>query len=220
MNDASARIWTFATIIGVIAIVALGWFLGIAPKLADIARIESERTVVAAQNDINRVTLQTLQADFEKLDEYRQQLDDIEAEFPELPEYADVAETFFRDLVTADLTLQNLVLQEPTAAAPETILNEFGQVPQGTLVRLNGSIGVEGEFSDIFVFIESLQRDGRFILVPTATFSEGDNPDSRGASISFSIFMIAGEPAEGAIQISETPAGPDDQAADEEAAEG
>ena len=51
MTTASTRIWTFATVFVIIIVIALGWFVGISPKLADAARFDADRQAVVIQND-------------------------------------------------------------------------------------------------------------------------------------------------------------------------
>jgi len=57
MNTAATRIWTFATVIAIILIVALGWFLGASPLLTQAASANAERLAVEAQNAQARATL-------------------------------------------------------------------------------------------------------------------------------------------------------------------
>ncbi len=220
MTTATTRIWTFASVIAVIVIVALGWFLGVSPKVAEITRFEAERLVVAAQNEVNRATLASLQADFENLDEFREQLDAIEAEFPELPEYAELLDLLRTAALPEGLALENLALGEPAAATIDSVLDEFGQLPQGTLIRLDGAIGVQGDVLAALRYVSSLQSAERFVLITDVVHSEGRNPDDRSTTITFSLFLISGEPVEGALQVSPTPDGPEEQAAEDEEAEG
>lgn len=216
MNSAATRIWTFSAVIAVIAIIALGWFLGISPKLAEAARFEAERIVVAGQNDLNRVTLAALQEDFDNLDDFRDQLEEIETEFPPLPLYDELSASILSPMTSLGLTLENFLLSDPSPASPEVVLDQFGQVPSGTLLRMEGVISVQGELSAALALITTMQTNERFIMITNVVHADGRDPLARVTTISFSTFMIAGEPAEGAIQVSETPDGPTEQAATEE----
>lgn len=220
MNSAATRIWTFSAVIAVIAIVALGWFLGISPKLAEAARFEAERIVVAGQNDLNRVTLAALQEDFDNLDDFRDQLEEIETEFPPLPLYDELSTSILGPMTSLGLTLENFLLSEPAPATPEVVLDQFGQVASGTLLRMEGAISVQGDIPAALALITAMQTSERFIMITNVVHADGRDDEARVTTISFSTFMIAGEPAEGAIQVSETPDGPEEQAANEEQAEG
>lgn len=212
MNSASTRIWTFATVIAVVVLVALGWFLGAAPKLAEAARYDSERAAVVAQNQLSRTTLAQIEADFERLAEFEQELAELQAEFPELPEYADAVETFLRELVGEGLTLESLVVDEPAPADPTIVPDQFGQVPPGTLLRLDVVATVQGELTPTLAYIDALQSSDRFTIVPGFLFTEGRDPDARGTTITIILYMIAGEPAPGVLPL--------DGATPEESAEG
>ncbi len=221
MNSASTRIWTFATVIVIIMVAALGWFLGAAPKLAEAQRYDTEREAVQAQNELSRTTLAQIEADFERLAEFEQELAELQAEFPELPEYADAVETFLRELVGEGLTLESLVVDEPVAADPTLVPDQFGQVPPGTLLQFEAVATVLGELPPTLAYIDALQNSGRFTIVPDFIFSEGSEPDARSTSITITLYMIAGDPAPGVLPLDGTvpeESGGDD--ADEEPAEG
>lgn len=204
MSTASTRIWTFATVILVIAVVALGWFLGASPKLAEIARVNSERLAVAAQNELARVALTQLQEDFERLDEFQRQLDELQAAFPEYPEYAATLDALFSDLTRSGLALESLSIGEPSPTDPSVVLDQFGQVPAGTLLELGATTSVRGELDAVLDFIDELQNSERYVTVPTFQFSGGRNAETQSASITITFYVIAGQPASGAIPLDGT----------------
>ena len=221
MNSASTRIWTFATVIVIIAVVALGWFLGAAPKLAESARYDSEREAVLVQNELSRTTLAQLEADFERLDEFERELAELQAEFPELPEYSDAVEALLEDAVREGLDLESVVIGEPAPADPTVVPDQFGQVPPGTLLKLDVVITVLGDLPSTLAYIDSVQAAGRFTIVPSFAFSDGRDADARSTTITIALYMIAGEPAPGVLPLDGTT--PEESAgddADEEPAEG
>ncbi|MER3390270.1 MAG: hypothetical protein RJQ01_09575 [Microcella sp.] len=220
MNSASTRVWTFATVITIIVVVALGWLLGVSPKLAETARYDTERAAVLQQNQLSRTTLAQIEADFERLDEFEQELAELQAEFPELPEYADAVETFLRELVSEGLALESLVVDEPAPADPTVVPDQFGQVPPGTLLRVEVVATVKGELSPALAYIDALQGSARFTIVPSFTFADGRNADERSTTITIEIFMIAGDPAPGVLPLDgTTPDEPEDGSGEEIPAE-
>ncbi len=221
MNTASTRIWTFATILTIIVVVALGWFLGVSPKLAEMTRYDTERAAVVLQNQLSRTTIAELEADFERLDEFEQELAALQAEFPELPEYADAISTLVQELASEGLTIDNIVVDEPVAADPTVVPDQFGQVPPGTLLRLEIVATVKGEVSAALAYIEALQASNRFTIVPSFIYSEGRNAEERSTSITIALYMIAGEPAPNVLPLDgTTPEESPDGTADDEPAEG
>lgn len=201
MNSASTRVWTFATVIVIVVVIALGWFLGVAPKLAEVTRVESERAAVLAQNQLSRTTLAQIEADFERLNEFEQELEELQAEFPELPEYADAVETFFTELVGEGLALESLVVDEPVAADPTVVPDQFGQVPPGTLLKLEVVATVLGDLGSTLAYIEALQAADRFTIVPSFAFTEGRDAEARSTSITITLYMIAGDPSPGVLPL-------------------
>jgi len=204
VNPASTRVWTFATVITIIALLALGWLLGVSPKLAEMTRYDTERAAVVLQNQLSRTTLAQIEADFERLDEFEQQLAELQAEFPELPEYPVAVDTFLRSLVSEGLTLENLVIAEPSAADPTVVPDQFGQVPPGTLLRLDVVATVKGDLSPALAYIDALQTSDRFTIVPSFIFSEGQIADERRTAITITLYMIAGDPAPGVLPLDGT----------------
>jgi hypothetical protein len=198
MTTASTRIWTFATVIMIVIVLALGWFLGISPKLADAARFDAERSSVQAQNDLARVTLAQLQADFERLDELLLELESLRAEFPTDAAYDDAVQELLTELLSADLTLQNVAINEPApttadvledgAAPPPSEADGEGVLPTGSLLRVSVSVTVIGPLSAILSYIETLQESPRFAIVSTGDFSRDVDG---GGEMTFSMIMYA-----------------------------
>ncbi len=198
MTTASTRIWTFATVIVIIIVIALGWFLGISPKLADAARFDADRTSVQAQNDLARVTLAQLQSDFERLDELRLELEGLRAEFPTDAAYDDAVEELLTELISADLTLQNVAINEPAPttadvledgeAPPPSEVDGDGVLPTGSLLRVSVSVTVIGPLPAILSYIETLQESARFAIVSTGNYGRDAAGDGE---MTFSMIMYA-----------------------------
>lgn len=218
MTSAATRVWTFATAFAIVIVVALGWFLGIAPKLAEMTRFESERVTVELQNNLNRIALAQIQDDFARINEFRAQLDAVAAEFPEMPEYDEIAETLFAEMLSAGLVLENLTISEPEPASPEAVVDEFGQLPRGTLVEISIVMTVYGDVLSALEFIDAVQRSERLSLVTGFVHVEGRYPVERRTSISLSMFVVTGTPVEGALPISGAPLGETPPPATEESA--
>ena len=202
MTTATTRIWTFATVIVIILVIALGWFLGISPKLADAARFDAERRSVIAQNDLARATLAQLQADFERIDDLLLDLEDLRAAFPTEAAYDDAVEELLTQSVQAGLTVQDLSLGEPSPTVAtvidedvETVEPEVdgdGLLPTGTLLRVPVSVTVNGSLPDILSFIDAMQRAARFAIVSTGDFSV-TLQDGPRMTISMVMYVVSGE---------------------------
>lgn len=202
MTTASTRIWTFAAAMLMIVVVALGWFLGASPKLADAARFDAERRSVEAQNDLARATIAQLEADFAQIDDLRDDLRLLRSEFPTQAEYDTVIEAFLRGMITEGLVLQNVVVNEPAPTSavapaegeqPVVEVDGDGELPTGSLLRVTASITVAGSLDQLLAYIDRLQMSPRFTIIPTASFSQGSNPEGRAMSISLIMYVVTGD---------------------------
>lgn len=202
MNSASMRVWSFATVLIIIVVVALGWFLGISPKLAEAARYESDRLAVQGQNEVTRAVIAQLEADFENIVALREELATLRAEFPTQAEYDDAVQEFITAILAEDLVLQNLQINEPsptTAAvlgpddvAPEPEIDGSGVLPSGSLLLVSTSITVFGSLDATLAFIDAMQRSPRFAIVPTWTFN-AEGGEGGETTITLYIYVISGE---------------------------
>lgn len=84
----SNRMVAFGAILLSAAIVALGWFLGVSPRLADAAAADGERQDVQSQNEGLEAQLVQLRADYERIDELRAEVSELRASIPDIADYA------------------------------------------------------------------------------------------------------------------------------------
>lgn len=202
MTTASTRIWSFATAIIIIIVIALGWFLGISPKLADAARFNTDRQSVVAQNELARATLAQLQADFEQIDTLLLELEELRAEFPTDAAYDDAVEELLTTMLSAGLSLENVALTEPAPTSagvlengdepPAPEVDGDGVLPAGSLLRISVSVTVSGELPRILSYIQNLQESARFAIVSTGNYGQ------RAAGVgemtfSMIIYAVSGE---------------------------
>lgn len=207
MTSAATRIWTFASSIFMILVVALGWFLGASPKLAEAARFDLERTSVLAQNDLARITIAQLEADSEQLEDLREQLQQLRAEFPTQAEYDAATEEFIVSLLGAGLELQSISINEPSAvsaaAAPDdeqgaTESEVSGVLPPGSLLEIAVTVTVAGDLRAALSFIETLQVSPRFSIVPSGDFSQGSNLEARAMTFQLTMYAVTAASEDGA----------------------
>jgi len=203
VNSASTRIWTFAAVLVMILVVALGWFLGIAPKLAEAVRLDGERLAVQGQNELARATLAQLEADFERIDELKEELAVLRAEFPTQAAYDDAVEQFVASVLAEGLVLQNLAISEPTPSTPEVLdpgtpapepeIDGDGVLPSGSLLLVSVSVTVQGSLSSTLAFIEALQTSERFAVLPGFVYTAGAANGLGETTITLNIYVISGE---------------------------
>jgi len=169
MTTASTRIWTFATVFVIIIVIALGWFVGISPKLADAARFDADRQAVVIQND----------AAYDNAIE--EMLNGMLASGLTLQNVA---------INESALTTAAVLVEGAAAPAPE--VDGEGLLPVGSLLRVSVSVTVGGTLPAILGYIDALQQSPRFAIISTGDYEAAAGADGE---MTFSIVMhvVSGE---------------------------
>lgn len=207
MTTASTRIWTFATVVIVIVVVALGWFLGAAPKLAEASRLDAERASIELQNEATRITNAQLEQDFSSISRLRTEIDELRERFPFTVEYDNAIEELLAGIVGESLSLNSVVVAAPVPDSPDTIIDENGQVAAGTLLRVPITINVGGDFFQALALIDRLQLSERFGIVVTADYVDGRDEAERATVINLVLFVVSNSPV--SVVAGDAPAGSD-----------
>ena len=79
------RVWAIGVVLGIGAIVLLGWFLGISPALTQGSAAAAQTQQVSDQNAMLRASGDKLKAQFAKLPQLNSQLTALQAEVPGSP---------------------------------------------------------------------------------------------------------------------------------------
>ena len=209
MTTTATRIWTFATVIVVIVVVALGWFLGVSPQLSSAAQAETDRQAVVAQNVALQATTDALAADFAAIGDLRDQLAEVQAEFPAYAAYDDFSEFLLGALGSAGVTLGSVQVAFSVPTSVDVVPDEAGQVAAGTLLRVPVSITVDGEFANALLFIQALQLSDRFTFVNVAAFTGGSTgAPSTVVSVVYYVVseapVVVDDPLAGGVEVEPT----------------
>ena len=76
------RLWLIGLVAAMVAVVAVGWLLGIQPQLAAVATADQSRATVQAQNATNEAVLAKLKKDYSSIDELKQKLVSLRQSVP------------------------------------------------------------------------------------------------------------------------------------------
>ncbi|MDX2024739.1 hypothetical protein [Microcella sp.] len=201
MTTAASRIWSFAAVLIMIAVVALGWFLGISPRLADAARFEIERQNVEAQNTVARAAIAQLQADFDNIDELLDELEGLREEFPTDAHYDVAIQELLTRLLSAGLGLQNIAINEPAPTTPLVLqegeeppaaeIDGGGILPAGSLLSVPVTVTVTGSLSSILNYIQALQESPRFSIVSRGDYAAAT--DVGTVTFSMIMYVVSGD---------------------------
>ena len=106
------RLWALVTAIVVVAVLGMGWLLGVSPLLAAASDADDQREAAEATNVAQAATLVELRAKFENVEEYRIELDalretipassDIEAFYAQMSQTADDVEVTITTLTAGE----------------------------------------------------------------------------------------------------------------------
>jgi len=196
----ATRLWTFGAVVVIAAILVLGWLIGAAPLLQQAGAADSDRTAVETQNLAQRAALETMKADFERLDEVQAELAELQASVP-AEEQADyfargVEQAALRHGVrpTSVVVGELPFLGGATGEEPLALSGTGGvatSTPAGTVYALPVTIGLEGTGLDIMATLRDLQALPRLFLVTgvTVTSAEVDGELPTG-TISGYIFIL------------------------------
>lgn len=221
----SNRLWLAGTVIVVIAVIALGWVLGIQPRLTEaaVALVETQR--VDALNEVEQAKLLALKKEFEEIDEIRGQVEELELSIPTKAELA----AFIRqvnDLAALNgVTVINITTADAAAyVLPEgaTVLDAEGQpvpapIAPANLVLVPMNIKVEGPYASVLSFIKGLQAGNRLYMVndvAVAKIDSAPDPENEDAVV---VELFGGE-LEGQVYVLVDPSVAAEETAEEEAA--
>jgi hypothetical protein len=177
------RLWILVAGMLAVAVIALGWFLGISPKLAEASTASDQREGIEATNEQYRQETDQLKSDFENLAPLKAELAEMVGQLPANANYS-----AFLDEVDALASAESVdvanvsfgapaVLPVEGAAAAETVPapadgEATNAVPSGSVITIPTTLTITGSFGDLRAMIGKLQTGDRLFLISGLDFSE------------------------------------------------
>lgn len=175
----SNRVWILGAVLASIAIVVMGWVVGISPKLAEADTAAAQRQNVDSQNLAQEQANALLKDEFAKIKTYQDDLKKLQVSVPA----TDALNVFF-DQIVADSTANGLVLDnltaleaaiyggsvDPTAATnPDTVKPAESTATDPNAPASGLSPTLTGRFFTIGVSLKGdrQRRSGHFALAKT-----------------------------------------------------
>ncbi|MCU1404553.1 MAG: hypothetical protein JWQ43_856 [Glaciihabitans sp.] len=111
---ATTRIRLIAALLSCVGILAVAFFLGVAPQLQARNTASTEKVAVDTLNDQHRARLDVLRAQFARIDQTRATLATLRGSVPETPATADFLDQVSASAATHSVAITNYTAQEPT----------------------------------------------------------------------------------------------------------
>lgn len=169
----SNKFWLLiAGILGVL-ILAMGWFLGVSPKLDEISVANGQRATVDAQNLKHEATLATLKTEFAQLGELKSALAQYQIALPP----GDELSTFLGELhqleASSGVAVQTFSASDgqkyvaaPSAKTVSPLVNA------DNFVAITIGLTVAGTRDQVIAFVNDLQYGDRLFLVTKVTVAQ------------------------------------------------
>lgn len=170
-----------------VGLLALGWLVGIAPKLAEAARADGERALVEAQNAALGATLAQLADKYENIDDLRDEIAELQRFIPE----GHLVEAWV-DRIDAHATSLGLVVDvitvgEPIEVVPSDVVATDSPATGPVLIGIEVSVQVIGGVTELVALADAAQHAERVFVVTGLTF---ENENATGL-ISGTLYVIA-----------------------------
>lgn len=175
------RIWIIGTVLLSAAVIALGWFLGVSPKLAETADTQLQILAVSSQNAQYEADLAALKVEYEKLPQITAELEALRVSLPPTAEYAEFVAQLNQISSKAGVSVSGL-----TPGVPQLFTPVAAPVVEGEAVAADPvapaadtnfvvvpiSIEVGGTVDEVTRFIGGLQGGDRLFLLTGVDMTE------------------------------------------------
>lgn len=195
----ASRLWTVGAVALIAAILALGWFLGIAPLLAQASTADAERVGVEGQTAAQRAQLEVMKADFARLDEILAELDPLQDSIPEyegtelfaayVSTVAAQHEITVTSYVASEMPFGGAVVEGEATTTSSGTGGPALTTAAGTVYALPITIAFEGTPEAVTDAVRTLQSGPRLFLVQNLSFSRGTG-GTPSATVSGYIFLL------------------------------
>ena len=172
--------WIAFTVVGVLVVLAAGWFLLVSPKRSEAADIALQATEKQSANQGLQTKLALLKSQAKGLPAQQAKLAVVAAKIPDNPALPALIRALDAAAASADVELVSLAPAAPAAlaAAPVAAPVAAGSpvAPAPTLQQIALSINVVGGYFQVEQFLDRLENLQRAFKVNGFTLSPGANP--------------------------------------------
>jgi Tfp pilus assembly protein PilO len=172
---AKVQQWAVLTALGVLAVLAAGWFLLVSPQRADAAALRLQAEQQQSANAALRTGLAVLSEQAKKLPQQRAALTAVAAKIPDNPALPPLIRALTVAGERADVEFISVVPGPPVAVSPTgaTTLPAAGASP---LMSIPVTVNVAGGYYEIEQYLAALESLPRTFRVTTVAITPGVGP--------------------------------------------
>jgi Tfp pilus assembly protein PilO len=137
------RIWYAGTALVSVAVLVLGWFIGVAPQLAAAAAAQDEVAIVQAQNAIKETELARLRVQFENVSDTKDELAAVRESLPRDAAMTDFLAELERLQAESSVTLTGISVNDAQPYAPVVTEGMIAEAPAEAEAEAEGEAAVE-----------------------------------------------------------------------------
>jgi Tfp pilus assembly protein PilO len=212
------RIISLASILAMLLIPVMGWFLVAQPQFAAAANADTQRADLDAQNAVATTQVEQLQADSAKLVGLNNDMDELRQSIPFDADASNYIDGLTAIAATSGVVITGLTVGDaspyaaavsataPVAPAPtegdaaatapvvpvDPAIVTSDLITSQTFVVIPVTIDVSADWSNILQFVQGLQSGSRLFLVTGLNSSRDETTNALTASIAGFIYAIPG----------------------------
>lgn len=177
------RLWLIGSILLSVAIVAMGWFIGVSPKLSEAANASTQLATVEAQNVVHEAEVVAIKKQYEQLPALQAELATLREAVPA----DDQLSTFLgelhsleqkNDVSVTDFTASDGQEYAPIESTVPALNITNPMITKDNFVAIKVDVEVSGENANVMNFIEGLQTGERLFLVTDLALNQGASGSS------------------------------------------
>lgn len=166
------KLWLVIAGVAGVAVLALGWFLGVSPKLDEMSAANEQKTSVDAQNVVHQKKLDSLKTEFAQLDSLKEQLAAAQESLPP----GDDLSTFLGELHALEAS-SGVVVTSFSAGDGLNYVPAPGEktdplITADNFIAIPINLTVQGTRPQVIDFLSDLQYGKRLFLVIKLTVAE------------------------------------------------
>ncbi len=179
----NSKTWLLLAALVSVGILALGWFMGVSPKLTEMGDANQQRETVEAGNQRQEAKLAQLKSEFAKIDDFKAELAKAQLGLPP----GDDLPTFLGQLHQLEAS-SGVLLTKFTASDGQKYIPAPGMKPNSLVtadnfVAITIQLTVEGTRAQVIDFVSDLQNGQRLFLISKLNIeskAEGTSTDEEG----------------------------------------